>query len=230
MKWLTGLDQKRKEILALLIWSFTWNYIVYFGARLIAKTWYHADITSNVDMMIPFVPWTVIIYIGWYVFWGVNYGLCAAQEDAVRTRLFCADTIAKAICMVIFLLFPTTNIRPEVADTGILDKLMQLVYYLDNPDNLFPSIHCMVSWLCWIGVRGRKNIPLWYRGFSLLVAVTICISTLTTKQHVLIDVVGGIAIAEGCYLIAAIPKVQACFSKIIESFFRMLRIKGKTEN
>ena len=35
---------------------------------------------------------------------------------------------------------------------------------------------------------------------SLLIAVSICISTLTTKQHVLIDVFAGVALAELSYL------------------------------
>ena len=229
MRAIAKIDQTRKEMLALLLLSFFWNYVVYFGARLITKTWHHADITSDLDLMIPFVPWTVFIYIGWYVFWGVNYALCAMQEGKERNRLFCADTIAKLICLVIFLLFPTTNIRPEVADSGVFNRLMQLVYYLDNPDNLFPSIHCTVSWLCWIGVRGRKDISLLYRIFSLLAAAAICISTLTTKQHVLIDVIGGIALAEGCYLIAGISKVHIWFSKIIEFVFHMLHIKRNAE-
>ena len=230
MKAIARLDQRYKEILALLILSFSWNYAVYFGARWIAGSWDHADITSNLDKMIPLIPWTVVIYIGWYVFWGVNYAVCAAQADEVRSRFFCADVIAKAVCMIIFLIIPTTNIRPEVADSGIFGMLMRLVYYLDAPDNLFPSVHCTVSWLCWIGVRGRKNIPALYRHFSLLIAVAICVSTLTTKQHVLIDVIGGIAIAEGCYLIAGIPKLHSRFSRLIEALFRLLRIKPKTEN
>lgn len=28
-----------------------------------------------------------------------------------------------------------------------------------------PSIHCLVSWFCYIGIRGRSNIPKAYRGF-----------------------------------------------------------------
>ena len=225
MKTIARIDQARKEILALLIMSFAWNYAVYSGARLIARGWHHTDITSKLDTIIPFVPWTVIIYIGWYVFWGVNYGLCAAQGVKDRNRFFCADIIAKAVCLVVFLIFPTTNIRPNVTNSDVFEKLMRLVYRLDSPDNLFPSIHCIVSWLCWVGIRGIKEIPFTYRIFSLLAAVAICLSTLTTKQHVIVDVIGGIALAECSYMIAGIPRVHAMFSKIIDALFQMLHIK-----
>lgn len=41
---------------------------------------------------------------------------------------------------------------------------MRFVYAVDAADNLFPSIHCLVSWFCYIGLRGRRDIPVWYRG------------------------------------------------------------------
>lgn len=45
---------------------------------------------------------------------------------------------------------------------------MRLLYWIDAADNLFPSIHCLVSWLCWIGVRRRRDIPYGYSFFHLL--------------------------------------------------------------
>ena len=36
---------------------------------------------------------------------------------------------------------------------------------------------------------------------SVIITVAICVSTLTTRQHVIVDVAGGIALAEFSYLI-----------------------------
>lgn len=80
--------------------------------------------------------------------------------------------------------------------------LMRFLYQIDAADNLFPSIHCLVSWLCWIGVRRRLDLPAIYRHFSLAAAVAVCISTMTTRQHVLADVFGGVFLAEFCYFLA----------------------------
>ena len=67
--------------------------------------------------------------------------------------------------------------------------------------NLFPSIHCLVSWFCFVGIRGRKEIPRWYRIFSCVAALAVCVSVLTTKQHGAIDIAGGVVLAELCFWI-----------------------------
>lgn len=199
----------------ILVIAFLWNQTAYFGSRLITKTWMHFDMTTSLDLAIPFLPWTISIYLGCYIFWCVNYYLCATQNKLNRDRFFCADIIAKGICFLLFLLIPTTNIRPTVGNSTIWDTLMKLLYRLDSADNLFPSIHCLVSWFCWIGVRKRTDISSFYRYFSFFMAISVCISTLTTKQHVIVDVIGGILLAEICYCIAGFKKVHTIYSSVI---------------
>lgn len=220
-----------KEPFIILVLTLLWNQLVYSGARFIAGDWYHYDLTTALDEQIPFLPWTIVIYFGCYLFWGVNYYLCAAQtnfqhfikKEALtdqsvyeRNRFFCADALAKAICLFFFLILPTTNIRPEVTGNGLWDRLMRFLYQVDAADNLFPSIHCLVSWLCWIGVRRRSDIPFFYRWFSLAAALAVCISTLTTRQHVIVDVVGGVLLAELCYLLAGQPKIYNRYSRLLQ--------------
>lgn len=48
-----------------------------------------------------------------------------------------------------------------------------------------------------------------------MAAAAVCLSTMTTRQHVIADVAGGILLAEGCYYVAGYPKVCAVYSKII---------------
>ena len=83
----------------------------------------------------------------------------------------------------------------------IWDQALRFVYSIDQSANLFPSIHCLVSWFCYIGIRHQKKIPVWYQRFSLVFAILVCISTQVTKQHYIIDVFGGIILSEVCYLI-----------------------------
>ena len=153
------------------------------------------------DSEIPFVPWTVFIYLSCYIFWIANYILGSRQDRKEAFRLISADFFAKTICLLCFLIVPTTNIRPEVPAYGIWNQIMIHLYNTDAADNLFPSIHCLTSWFCYIAVRKNKSIPKPYVWFSLLYAVSVCISTLTTKQHVIVDVIGGVGLAEGSYFI-----------------------------
>ena len=95
-----------------------------------------------------------------------------------------------------FAFYPTTNVRPELVGNGIFVQGMRFLYQIDKPVNLFPSIHCMASWFCCIGIRGDKKVPGWYKIVSVMIAVLVFVSTLVTKQHVIVDVIGGVAVAE----------------------------------
>ena len=224
MKQLEKNRNNRGEVLLALLLAFLWNQIVYCGARWIAGGWKHFDLTTSLDLLVPFLPWTVSVYFGFFLFWGVNYYLCAVQESAERDRFFSADALAKGICFLLFLLIPTTNVRPEIVGESIWDALMRLLYQIDAADNLFPSIHCLVSWLCWIGVRKRKDIPVGYRYFSLATAIAVCISTLTIRQHVIADVVGGVLLAELCYWIAGHSRICGIYSAVIARLKRIFSL------
>jgi membrane-associated phospholipid phosphatase len=99
---------------------------------------------------------------------------------------------------------------------------MRFLYWVDRGDNLFPSIHCSMSWLCWLWVRGRKDVPLQWRVLSLVIAVAICISTLTTRQHVFVDIIGGIVLAEVSYALANIPRVRGVYTRFMNRILTTL--------
>lgn len=126
----------------------------------------------------------------------INYLLVSLREKEIKYRFFTADLYARIICFLFFVFYPTTNVRPELVGNGIFVQGMRFLYQIDKPVNLFPSIHCMASWFCCIGIRGDKKVPGWYKIVSVMIAVLVFISTLVTKQHVIVDVIGGVAVAE----------------------------------
>ncbi len=190
------------------------NMAVYCGSRVVAGGWRHYNIECGLDRMIPFFPPSVVIYLGCYLFWAANYILIARQGKEDVCRFFSADLLSRVVCLIFFLAFPTTNVRPQVAPDGFFNRVMAIVYRADAADNLFPSIHCLVSWFCYIGLRGKKEVPAWYRGASCVMAVLVCISTLTTKQHVVVDVAGGILLAEACFWIGKHPKIWRAYERL----------------
>lgn len=197
------------------ILAFPFNSAIYVAARLIARGWHHYNMESSLDRMIPFWTPAVAVYLGCYLFWTVNYILAARQDKTSVCRFFWSDFIAHVICFAIFLLFPTTNIRPSVRPDGIWNRAMLWVFSVDAADNLFPSIHCMVSWFCFIGVRGRREIPLWYKIFSAVMALMVCASTLFTRQHVILDVFGGVLLAELCFYIGKRKGPRRIYERIL---------------
>lgn len=180
----------------ILIFAFLFNSIVYSGSRIIAGDWHHYILTSHLDEKIPLIPESLLIYFGCYIFWVINYLIIAKQDKEKVYQFFLADMISRIICFLIFIFFPTTNIRPHISGDGIWNMGMKILYQIDAADNLLPSIHCLVSWFCYIGIRGEKKISKWYRLTSCIIAIMVFVSTLTTKQHVIIDVIAGVVIAE----------------------------------
>ncbi len=175
------------------------NTVTYFGTRLLTGGRVHYDLSCALDGQLPLVSWTVVIYFGSYLFWVVNYVIGVRQYRERAYQFISADFAAKLVCLFCFLLFPTTNTRPDIAGSSVWDALMRFLYGIDAADNLFPSIHCLTSWFGFIAVRSNERVPGWYRVASLVIALAICVSTLTTKQHVLVDVFAGVALAEGSY-------------------------------
>lgn len=198
-----------------LLVLFIWNAIVYLGSRVISTPLYHYDMSLPIDDRIPLLPWTASIYLGCYVFWVVNYILATYGDREKAFRFVSGEILAKTVCLICFVAIPATLTRPEVTGQGFWDGVIRLIYGTDPPDNLFPSIHCLASWFCYIAVRGNKKIPAWYRGFSLVFAIAVCISTVTTKQHVFVDIPSGILVAElGYYLTEKIG-----FRRVFQNFF-----------
>lgn len=228
-----SLNKKLSDILPVYGWipliaEFVLNSAVYGGAKLIAGNWHHYNMETALDQAIPFVPWTVFIYFGCYLFWVANYILCVrvgSRKDAYR--FLSADFLAKVICFACFLLWPTTNTRPEITGNGIWDLGMRFLYQVDSADNLFPSIHCLTSWMCYIGIRGRKEVASGYRLFSCLMAIAVFISTLTTKQHVLIDVAGGVLLAEFCYWVAGCSALAEWYGRVFDRLTGRVFLKTK---
>lgn len=191
-----------KYDLALLIQAALVNWLVYNGGRMISRNLPHHCLATEIDGMIPVLPWTILIYWGGTLFWSFNYYLGAKNRRAGYSSMSAAHVIGEICCFFAFISLPTTMTRPEITGVSLCNQLLRLTYRYDHADNLLPSIHCFTSWLCWIETRKNPMVPQWYRWTSLCIAIAICISTLTVKQHILVDVLAGILLAEGSYSFA----------------------------
>lgn len=210
-----------------LIFCFAYNCLVYEGAMMITKNWTHYDLTMGVDRAVPFVPWWIYIYFICYAFWAANYVLVARVSDREQFfRFVTAELMSKTVCLIFFLVLPTTNVRPAVTGTDFASDLMRMLYTIDAPANLFPSIHCLVSWFCWIGIRGNKRVPAAYRIFSLVFALAVCASTQFTKQHYIVDVAGGLLLAEGAWWLAARVQLRVWVQQFFTRMNNRLKYAG----
>lgn len=171
------------------------NGLVYWGAQALTARREMVDMTTALDQLIPFGPGWSVVYVGAFLFWAVSY--VALARGGSWYGFMTAEALAKLLCGLCFLALPATNLRPALTRGGFGAWLLGLIYRMDAPRNLFPSIHCMESWLCFVGLRRRADVPLWGKATALVCAALICYSTLAVRQHVIADVISGILLAEG---------------------------------
>ncbi len=179
-----------------LIWFF-YNLLVFYATRLLTRNRAHVNLETVLDRAIPFqTPWILIYIVVAFFSWYTGYVLLAGEKKETAIYFFGAEYIAKSICLIFFLAMPTTVNRPEVTGHSIFDWMTRQIFSADTPDNLFPSIHCLESWLLARSASSIKRLGKWYAPTMYVVAIVVFLSTLFVKQHVAWDVLGGVLAAE----------------------------------
>ena len=208
------------------LFTFVVNSLVYWGAPLIVGTGKSHNLSGGLDELVPFMPAFIIIYFGCYIFWVVNYLMVAFYEDENKYRFYTTDFYARLICLAFFLLFPTTNTRPELTGNGIFIRAMRFLYTVDKPVNLFPSIHVLESWLCFRAALQLKKPGRWYRWVSLALTLLVFASVLLIKQHVVVDIAGGILVMELGQLLSRITGAGRLLQSLSRRFLRKFSKAG----
>ena len=216
-----------------LVTCFLVNCAIYWITMALCDDFTHYDLTMPIDQNIPVVTEWVFIYLFYcYAFWAFSYCYIAhvyRDEPEKVFRFVVADMMSRLICMLFFIFFPTTNTRPEITGSDVSDRLTRFLYKIDQPTNLFPSIHCLVSWFCFVGIRFSKKVPFAMKVFSLISALAIVASTQFLKQHYVVDALGGIALAEICWLISGhipLPRFfTEKYTKLVHKFFPNAELK-----
>lgn len=157
------------------------------------------DLATPIDNAIPFLAWTVWIYLAGMPL--IAAPLFALRSEAAfrRASLDCAVILLASFACFAVLPVSSPGLRDAAAMAdpgGVTTQAIRLVHALDPPGNLFPSLHVSLAALaCW---SVAKALPRWRLAFWAALAMVIC-SVTTTKQHLLIDVAGGLALAWAVY-------------------------------
>jgi membrane-associated phospholipid phosphatase len=148
---------------------------------------------THLDDAIPFLPWTAWCYLPFYA---ATFVMAIAGFR--HRRLF--DRTARSVLLVmaigalghIFVKaeYPRTVLHPPYG--GLSETFMAWVQSVDRPGNVFPSLHIAhTTMLSLLLMRDRPRLGRVALGMATLLAI----STMTTKQHFVADVVSGYALA-----------------------------------
>lgn len=146
------------------------------------------SLRTPLDDLIPFLPWTILIYLSYA---GPMIATAWYVDAREFRKLTGALLLANGICYVGFALFTAHIDRPALET---IDPWVRPIFAWlrgnDGAGNTFPSTHVAVTTLLALRLARRPRPWLWI-GW----AVAIDLSTLLVKQHFVVDVIGGSIVA-----------------------------------
>jgi hypothetical protein len=150
------------------------------------------SLRTPLDAAIPFVPETIFLY--GLVYGAALYPLFVVRSLPLLRRAALAYALVIGGSLLCFGLFPVTcaGLRPPLAAVDprtLCGWGVRLVYDLDPPVNLFPSLH--------VGLAAIGALVAWRAdrragALAVLIVLLTIVSITTVKQHYLVDAVAAL--------------------------------------
>lgn len=190
------------------VYLVTIDLLVFYATRPILPHLPAHSLSTPLDEMIPVVPAWVTIYFLSFLSWLVTILWILTESKRHAYRLCGVYSIIMIVTLICFLAYPVTIERPEITESGLFNDWMRLLYRVDSPTNLCPSLHVVISYLCWRGTMDCKKIPKWYQWFNLVFFILVCFCILFVKQHFIADIGVALVITEGALQIARLTRIE----------------------
>lgn len=170
--------------------------IVYFGSNWISSIRDdHLHLYFDWELAIPFVPVWIYIYLSMSFFFLLPLLVMNRRELELLLKGFAGVTLAGGILLLVF---PTESGWERLTRVPGYELAFDLLYALDLPYNLFPSMHVALTTFCMMALHRACSIGIAY-SLILLWWGFLQASVLFVHQHHLVDIGGGVAVAELCY-------------------------------
>lgn len=213
-----------------LIWiAYIIFYILgYLVVEHIVTDEYHV-IYMKLDDMIPFCEPFVLPYVLWFPYMVGTVLFLLVTDTKEYYKNFIVLAFGMTLFLIVSFLYPNGhNLRPEVMPRdNIFTWLVSFLYKADTSTNILPSIHVYDSLMAHAAImhssylskhqtvhigrklrngdRSRKvGFSLhtkWIRLASFILSISITLSTVFIKQHSMVDVITGTALAAVMYVI-----------------------------
>lgn len=146
------------------------------------------------DSYIPWLPYSVLIYFSQFAF--LLLGVIYAPNQRTATITYYSYLLAILIAGCVFAVYPTFLTRLTLSEqTQAIQVLYRFLYAIDVPHNCFPSLHTTLALIAASSLFARSLI---WQIVASLWSAAIIVSTLTTKQHCILDVVAGMVLFSFC--------------------------------
>ena len=176
-----------KHIFLILLW---FVYAIWYGILNRLDLNFH-EIHLPIDDKIPFLEPFVIFYILWYIYIGfaLIFTLIKSRKDFLT--MIALIFISMIASLIVCTAYPSKiTFRPDgPPGNNIFSWIIQIVYDTDQPVNVFPSIHCIVTIVITVGfffsksMKGKTLVKILF----VILTIGICLSTVFIKQHSFAD-------------------------------------------
>lgn len=163
------------------------------------------------ELSLPLIPWMIIPYRSIEIlFFSTIFFLSKEGLERYGKQMM----LAMGIAAIIFVVFPGECgfKRPDPASLGVFGSLFKILYSLDKPHNLYPSLHITY---CYLGLRGFIDHAkkLWLKNLFGIWFILICCSVIFTYQHHVLDLVTGLLLGVVIYKFTFNSKSIASLNK-----------------
>lgn len=195
------LRKRYADYLLLALWGIV-IFLYFLTGRAIPAESRHL-VWCKLDDYVPFLPVFSIPYVAWYAVQVFTAWYCFCKDRKIFREFVGYILFVYAIAISVFLFYPTAiDFRPEIAGKDVFSQIVGLIYQMDNPTNVFPSLHVLVAVGCAFAQCKAKHLGkpllcvLWW-----LIALSICASTVLVKQHSLLDILGAVPVCAVGYVL-----------------------------
>jgi len=180
-------ERFKKTILLLTIIA------LYLGVYRLVQTMNPVGVNLEIglDKHIPLIPEFAVIYLLYIPM--IIFVFAFYWNDYKTYRSISLMLIAViSISILIYSAFQTEVLRPIIASTDFFSRLTNTIYKYDLPNNTFPSLHvALTSTISAFVYEKNSRVGM----FLIPLTFLIILSTMFIKQHVFLDIIGGLMLA-----------------------------------
>ena len=194
--------------------------------------WTLFDPSLAVDDSIPYIPLLNLAYFSFYAYY-VMIPFFASTEGQKKSAIVFSQRMFVVTIPVffIFLLAPVeVSIRTGVEGNDVLTSMLSLIHVVDQPYNAWPSLHVGHSLCVVLCVPMIYNVNRFAYASLWCAWLLLTISTMTTQQHYLFDVITGILFALIVHYRFIKPVMRRCNENEFDDAFEQLQANNAETN
>ncbi len=188
---------KRRRLIPVAVW-FLLYMILFVHLEIRPHKKVHL-VSTRADEKIPHVPQAIYPYLSWFPFVAVCVFLAIRNlSDEDYEKALAVLSSGMNVFILLAYVWPTgLDLREGITynTQRLSGRLMKFVQTVDTSQSVFPSMHAYVAMVMQGSLEMQSQVlPAWAVWIGRILSVSILISTVLTKQHSVLDVVGAAAL------------------------------------